>query len=35
MQQYEHEIAVLWVSRVYGYNPYTLETHSTADLYHD
>ena len=22
-------------SRVYGYSPYTLENHSTADLYYD
>ena len=34
-------IVVLWFSKayglykVYGYNPYTLENHSTADLYYD
>ena len=30
-----HVIVVLWFSKVYGYNPYTLENHSTADLYYD
>ena len=28
-------IVVLWFSKVYGLYPYTLENHSTADLYYD
>ena len=28
-------MSTVGISKVYGYNPYTLENHSTADLYYD